>query len=244
MSLELKKEIMKPKSPADMALKYWKKQAKDQRSKLTLKHYYLQKQLLEMFNIKSDSFGNPITDLSIDVAKELNKEVLENSFKLFFSGDDFDLKRNLESVLMKSQEATEKYTSRKLEDLSIPEKIDAMFEAFKSAESIAVSNNDPDVKASAIEDVKNITFAASALFITGSNELKSAVRESSEKHFGSSSFFEDKIAVGMNSEYLKSRLNNAFSMIENNQFNIDSSNEINNSINVEPKKKRGLKLKK
>jgi len=245
MSLELKKEIMKPKSPADMAFRYWKKEAKIQRERYSLKHFYLQKQMCEMFNIPMSYLNQNNLLLAVDPFKELSKNKLESDYRLFFMGNDIDLKRNIEKTLEATEIATEKYTSKVLVDLSVSEKIDAMLEAFKIADIIAKNEStDPEVKVGAIEDVKNIAFAASTLFISGSDKLKEDFRKSSKNHFGSASFFEENIAVGMNSDYLKARINKAFSMIGNNQFENEINNGDANDVKVVAKKNRSLKLKK
>jgi hypothetical protein len=243
MSLELNKEIMKPKSPADMAMKYWKSKAKEERKKTSLKTYYLQKQLLEMMGIDSDPFGNPIIHFAIDIDKELSKPYLEKAFKSLFSGDDYELMRNLELAFNKTESAVEEYTSKTLSDLSVPEKVDAIFESIVAAENIAKTSSDPDEQAAAVDNVKNMTFAASSLLITGDESLRNSARESSKKHFGSESYFEEKLAVGMNSDYLKARLNKAFSLIESSQFKPDIDEEIEIKEKNSAKSKRSLKLK-
>lgn len=243
MSLELNKEIMKPKSPIDMAMKYWKSKAKDEAKKTSLKTYFLQKQLFEMMGIELDSYGNPIMKFSIDVDKELSKSCLEKAFKSLFSGDDYELMRNLELAFDKTESAVEEYTSKTLSDLSIYEKVDAIFESIVAAENIAKTSSDPDEQAAAVDNVKNMTFAASSLLITGDESLRNSVRESSKKHFGSESYFEEKLAVGMNSDYLKARLNKAFSLIESSQFKPDIDEEIGVKEKNSAKSKRSLKLK-
>ena len=243
MSLELNKEIMKPKSPADMALRYWKSTAKEERKKTSLKTYFLQKQLLEMMGLESDPYGNPVISFSIDIDKELTKPYLEKAFKSLFSGDDYELMRNLELAFNKAESAVEEYTSKTLSDLSIPEKVDAIFESIVAAENIAKTSSDPDEQAAAVDNVKNMTFAASSLLITGDESLRNSARESSKKHFGSESYFEEKLAVGMNSDYLKARLNKAFSLIESSQFKPDINEEIEIKEKNSAKSKRSLKLK-